>query len=279
MNNKIKLIVTDDASEFTQENLNILQSKNISVIFCAKDGEELCDKIKRESPDVVLMDSFMTRLDAIGVMRSITRESTKVPVFMVYSSFHSTVLEREIMNSGASYFVLKPYNISELSAIISDLSDLSKKNNFGKGRVIDAFGIEMKVTDILHEIGVPAHIKGYHYLRDSIIMSVEHPLPMIVRILKMSSNPGDTILDPFAGSGTSLVAAKILNRNAIGFELDSKYKAECEKRLNSEGNIPSYVFDECRSDDEKKEAFLNAISNLSKYDPNQMTIDSIIGQD
>ena len=157
MNNKIKLIVTDDASEFTQENLNILQSKNISVIFCAKDGEELCDKIKRESPDVVLMDSFMTRLDAIGVMRSITRESTKVPVFMVYSSFHSTVLEREIMNSGASYFVLKPYN------------------NFGKGRVIDAFGIEMKVTDILHEIGVPAHIKGYHYLRDSIIMSVEHP--------------------------------------------------------------------------------------------------------
>lgn len=66
MNNKIKLIVTDDASEFTQENLNILQGKNISVIFCAKDGEELCDKIKRESPDVVLMDSFMTRLDAIG---------------------------------------------------------------------------------------------------------------------------------------------------------------------------------------------------------------------
>ena len=135
----------------------------------------MCDKIKRESPDVVLMDSFMTRLDAIGVMRSITRESTKVPVFMVYSSFHSPVLEREIMNSGASYFVLKPYNISELSTIISDLSDLSKKNNFGRGRVIDAFGIEMKVTDILHEIGVPAHIKGYHYLRDSIIMSVEHP--------------------------------------------------------------------------------------------------------
>ena len=167
MNNKIKLIVTDDASEFTQENLNILQSKNISVIFCAKDGEELCDKIKRENPDVVLMDS---RLDAIGVMRSVTRQNTKVPVFMVYSSFHSPVLEREIMNSGASYFVLKPYNISELSSIISDLSDLSKKNNFGRGRIIDAFGIEMKVTDILHEIGVPAHIKGYHYLIQSLCL-------------------------------------------------------------------------------------------------------------
>lgn len=89
-----------------------------------------------------------------------------------------------------------------------------------------------------------------------------YPLPMIVRILKMSSNVGDTILDPFAGSGTSLVAAKILNRKAIGFELDTKYKNECEKRLATEGNIPASVFDEYKSDEEKKQAFLNAISNL-----------------
>mgnify|MGYP004536672435 FL=1 len=89
-----------------------------------------------------------------------------------------------------------------------------------------------------------------------------YPLPMIVRILKMSSNVGDTILDPFAGSGTSLVAAKILNRKAIGFELDTKYKNECERRLATEGNISVSVFDEYKSDEEKKQAFLNAISNL-----------------
>lgn len=89
-----------------------------------------------------------------------------------------------------------------------------------------------------------------------------YPLPMIVRILKMSSNIGDTILDPFAGSGTSLVAAKILNRKAIGFELDTKYKNECERRLATEGNIPASVFDEYKSDEKKKQAFLNAISNL-----------------
>lgn len=89
-----------------------------------------------------------------------------------------------------------------------------------------------------------------------------YPLPMIVRILKMSSNVGDTILDPFAGSGTSLVAAKILNRKAIGFELDTKYKNECERRLATEGNIPASVFDEYKSDEEKKQAFLNAISKL-----------------
>lgn len=85
-----------------------------------------------------------------------------------------------------------------------------------------------------------------------------YPLPMIVRILKMSSDPGDTILDPFAGSGTSLVAAKILGRNAIGFEIDSKYKCEMQRRLITEGNIPESVFNELFSDEEKSERFRKA---------------------
>lgn len=106
-----------------------------------------------------------------------------------------------------------------------------------------------------------------------------YPLPMIVRILKMSSNLGDTILDPFAGSGTSLVAAKILGRNAIGLELDRKYKEECERRLATEGKIPATVFYECRSEDEKKNDFLNAIARLSSKNPNQLSINDIIGQE
>ena len=96
-----------------------------------------------------------------------------------------------------------------------------------------------------------------------------YPLPMIIRILKMSSNPGDTILDPFAGSGTSLVAAKILGRKAIGFELDRKYEPECNKRLATEGKIPSSVFDECKNEEDKKNAFLQAISNLDKPTKNK----------
>lgn len=102
---------------------------------------------------------------------------------------------------------------------------------------------------------------------------------MIVRILKMSSNLGDTILDPFAGSGTSLVVAKILSRNAIGLELDGKYKEECEHRLKTEGNISASVFNECRSDEEKKNDFLNAISRLCANTPEQLSFDDIFGQD
>ena len=174
MDNSFKLIITEEAVEFSQESLQIFQDFNICTAFCVKDGEELCSRIKSEEPDVVFMDAFMTRLDAIGVMRVIKKEKIKQPLFIVFSSFHSTVLEREIMNSGADYFMLKPYDIEQLCENISVLL----KNGNDKPLTplkIDAFGIELKVTQILHEIGVPAHIKGYHYLRDSIMMSVEKP--------------------------------------------------------------------------------------------------------
>lgn len=85
-----------------------------------------------------------------------------------------------------------------------------------------------------------------------------YPLPMIVRIIKMSSKPGDTILDPFAGSGTSLVAAKILGRNGIGFDIDEKYQKEFEMRLETEGNISADVFNELQSEQEKTENFQKA---------------------
>ncbi len=174
MDNNIKLIMTEDAADFDNKTLEMFQNFNISAAFCSKDGEELLSRIKREEPDVVLMESFMTRLDAIGVMRASKRQGGKQPLFIVFSSFHSAVLEREIMSNGASYFMLKPYDPEELCehiAVMTKKGDRLRRMPIS----IDAFGIELRVTEILHEIGVPAHIKGYHYLRDSIIMSVEQP--------------------------------------------------------------------------------------------------------
>lgn len=174
MDNITKIIITENAAEFLQKDLKVFQDFNLDVEFCVKDGEELCGRITRESPDVVIMDAFMTRLDAISVMRSVKRQNVKQPLFIVFSTFHSSVLEREVMSGGASYFVLKPYDVGQLC---ENISLLMKKNDVRLKAPIsfDAFGIELKVTEILHEIGVPAHIKGYHYLRDSIIMSVEKP--------------------------------------------------------------------------------------------------------
>ena len=174
MDNHIQLMITEDAAAFSRESLERFQNFNISVTYCEKDGEALCSRIIQEQPDVVMMESLMLRLDAIGVMHNIKRQNCKQPVFIVFSAFHSAVLEREIMNNGAAYFLLKPYDAEQLCLTIRQLV---KKNErlLHMPLTIDSFGIELKVTEILHEIGVPAHIKGYHYLRDSIIMSVEQP--------------------------------------------------------------------------------------------------------
>lgn len=178
MTEKIKLLMTHDSNENTTETQNALINHNIVTSFCSKDGEELIAKISSLQPDIVMMDLFMTRIDAIGVMRTITQKNPeKTPMFIVYSSFDSPMLEREVMSCGATYFVLKPYNIDELA---QNIVRLFNRNSFSvKGGIksvpMDSFSIEVKVTEILHQIGVPAHIKGYHYLRDSIIMSVEKP--------------------------------------------------------------------------------------------------------
>jgi len=174
MTNSIKLLITEDASQLSKEDMASIESHDILPSFCSKDGEELILTIRNDKPDIVIMDLFMTRLDSLGVMRSIKKMDIKQPIFVVTSSFHSAALEREVMNNGASYYALKPYN---MDSICENIVSLVKKGKLTSGNVnpFDSFGVELKVTEILHEIGVPAHIKGYHYLRDSIIMSIEQP--------------------------------------------------------------------------------------------------------
>lgn len=175
MDTSIKMIITEDVTEFTPEQLKIFQKFNISVSYCAKDGEELMNRVQSEEPDVILMDSFMTRLDALGVVRNIKRQNHRIPVMIVFSTFHSPALEREIMNSGANYFMLKPYSIDQLCENITLMTKKDIIRDSFPIMKLDKVSIELKVTSILHEIGVPAHIKGYHYLRDSILMSIEKP--------------------------------------------------------------------------------------------------------
>ena len=99
-----------------------------------------------------------------------------------------------------------------------------------------------------------------------------YPLPMIVRIIKMATDPGDTVLDPFAGSGTTLVAAKIMGRRSIGFELDGSYREECLRRLETEGTMPADAFDEMYEEPEKTRRFQKAQAAALK-NPNQMRLD------
>ena len=181
MENSLKVLISDDCVDFSTEVLDKFRAYSIDLSFLPKDGFKIIELIESVHPDVVIMDLFMPRIDAIGIITSIKNSNAeKTPIFMVVSNFKRESLEREVLSAGASYFLLKPITHMD---IINRITRIISVSNYHVNRnsdlnVVNAKAcsdIEVKVTDILHQIGVPAHIKGYHYLRSSIMMSVENP--------------------------------------------------------------------------------------------------------
>lgn len=173
MEKPINVIISADDGEWSREEIEKLTQKHANVTIARRDGSQLLEKIKEVKPQIVVMELFMPGLDAIGLIRSVAAErNIEKPVYIVTSSYSTPVLEREILNEGASYFAVSPINKSELINKMFSLYN-SKGKHFETEPATP--GLRLQVTDILHQIGVPAHIKGYHYLRDSIIMAVEDP--------------------------------------------------------------------------------------------------------
>ncbi len=180
MEKRIKLLVANDSAEFNRDYGRIFEESGMEIVYTQKDGMKLLEKIESIHPDVVLADLFMPRLDGIGVMKAIQSKVAGMrPMFVIISNFTSPTLEREVMMSGASYFAISPFNAADLSDRIIQLCSISgiipKTSARSQAPATEEPSLEIQVTEVLHQIGVPAHIKGYHYLRDSIIMAIETP--------------------------------------------------------------------------------------------------------
>jgi len=180
MEKRIKLLIANDSAEFSRDYGRIFQESGMEIVYTQKDGTKLLEKIESIHPDVVLADLFMPRLDGIGVMKATqTKVSGIGPMFVIISNFTSPTLEREVMMSGATYFAISPFSAADLCDRIIQLCSLSglipKTPIRPQAPAAEEPSLEIQVTEILHQIGVPAHIKGYHYLRDSIIMAIETP--------------------------------------------------------------------------------------------------------
>ena len=167
MNKPVKILIAGDADEWALKMAEELNRLGASPFIAARDGMAVLDSIEDSSPDLVMMELFMPRLDAIGVMHAVHKEGESGPMFVIVSGYTNSVLEREVMGAGASYFALMPLDIGETARRMIELVNHQEAS--------PKMPLEMKITEILHEIGVPAHIKGYHYLRDSIRMAVEDP--------------------------------------------------------------------------------------------------------
>lgn len=177
---RIKVLISDDRKDFFAKCAAIFSAYDYETISAPKDGDKVCEMIREHMPDVVLMEVFMPHKDAVTVMKEIASDPSMspLPLFLTISSFDSATLERELTAAGATYFFLKPIEIDVMVERIMEISENRKKNQWSApisrmGRVQP--DLQMLVTEIIHQIGVPAHIKGYHYLRDSIILAIEQP--------------------------------------------------------------------------------------------------------
>ena len=177
MKSKFKVLIAEDAAEFAGTSEDLFEEKGFIAQFCEKNGNQVIEAIKSFTPDVVLMDMFMSGIDAVGVMRSIKRQNEmSKPIFVIISGFDSSMLEKEALSAGAAYYVIKPFRATDLLERISELMTCCRESSAAGGRIYSIdHELEVTITEILHQIGVPAHIKGYHYLRDSITMAVNRP--------------------------------------------------------------------------------------------------------
>lgn len=177
MEKKLKVLVADNSAQMGQICAATLRSYGMAAETAAKDGQEVLDRVSTDMPDVLLMNAFMTRIDAIGVIKKIKAlPGSKKPVMIVMSTDNGTI-GSAVMNAGAGYFIPMPFDFDMLAERISQLAggaqpEMPPRRAQG-GRPESEQDVELIVTNIFHQIGVPAHIKGYHYLREAIMLAID----------------------------------------------------------------------------------------------------------
>ena len=179
---KLNVAIADDNERMLRLLENIVSSdKDLSVVGTAKDGEAAYKLIKDKEPDVVLLDMVMPKLDGIGVMERVNNDENirKTPSFVMISAVGHEQITESAFSHGADYYIMKPFNnemvLNRIKSIrnVRSVSDMKMVNAYEKVKESSERDLESEITTIIHEIGVPAHIKGYQYLRDAIIMSVQ----------------------------------------------------------------------------------------------------------
>lgn len=179
MERKIKTLISDDTQEFFGVCAESLKGCGAELIAVPRDGIKLLEEISKSAPEVIIMDAFMPNLDGEGVLKALDKlDVDSRPGIIVVSSFSSRKLENDMLAAGADCFMAKPLDYGKLAMKIHELSRTQNRAatvRKSKTAYISEDNLEITITEIIHQIGVPAHIKGYHYLRFAIMTAVENP--------------------------------------------------------------------------------------------------------
>ena len=175
MEKKKKILVADVGEEFRKLLVAALREEaDFDVVAETGDGQDAVRLAKELGPDVVAMDLMLSRLDGMEVLAELNALSPK-PKVLVLSSFARGVVAEHAAAQGADYFMVKPCKLSSVIERIRQIASPAQNGGetVGGGSGLTGQNLESVITSIIHEIGVPAHIKGYQYLRVAIAMAVE----------------------------------------------------------------------------------------------------------
>lgn len=188
MHKNIKIVLTKEDDNFGKVCKNVLETYGYQVTTVEKNGKVLLDYLNKtlvenssenlyeNSPDVILMDAFMYQVDALGVLKNLNEmRLEKRPAVIVMSAVDNAKFEQELIAAGANYCFLKPFDVDLMAQRIKQLVKWCKndENSIFSADSKSTNDLEIIVTDIMHQIGIPAHIKGYEYIRTSIILTVK----------------------------------------------------------------------------------------------------------
>ncbi len=175
MEQNIKILIADENADFRRSCRSNLTGLGYKLIEEATNGEDALYKIDKVHPDIVLTDIWLSKLDCIQVIKGsqlLNLQPDGVPAFMVYSVVNNQNMFAEATEAGADFCMLRPIDYKQLDERIRRIYSVRNagKRAVSRGREPD---IETQVTKVIHQIGVPAHIKGYQYLRTAIMLTIE----------------------------------------------------------------------------------------------------------
>ncbi|WP_144561525.1 sporulation transcription factor Spo0A [Bacillus mycoides] len=177
---KIKVCLVDDNKELVSMLESYVAAQDdMEVIGIAYNGQECLNLLKEKQPDVLVLDIIMPHLDGLAVLEKMRHiERLKQPNVIMLTAFGQEDVTKKAVDLGASYFILKPFDMENLTGNIRQVSGKANATikrplpSFRSATTVDGKpkNLDASITSIIHEIGVPAHIKGYMYLREAISM-------------------------------------------------------------------------------------------------------------
>lgn len=174
MKNIRVLMVDDNENLVTMLKEYFVSHLNIDITLEAYDGLEAMEVIEKHKDeiDVIILDLIMPNKDGIYVLDEMKKKNISKPI-IISTSYNAADMIRRVSEYNVNYFILKPFELSDLEKRILECVDKNKENN----KVINLLhsNLQISVTKLLHELGVPSHIKGYQYIREGIIMLYENP--------------------------------------------------------------------------------------------------------